>query len=105
MPRKQEKARPRHSRPDLVKILVEEMKKTGVSDTPDVPTIYEQAQSYGDNLHVTVVWDKWAGIPPEERGAIILDAYAEAGLDEEMRRITLALGVTKEEAEKLQIDL
>jgi len=105
MPRKKKAAPPRHSRPDLVKTLVEEMRKEGVSSAPDVPTIYEEAQSYGDNLHVKVIWDKWAGIPAEERGAIIIDAYDKAGFDDEMRRITLALGLTKEEADKLNIDV
>ena len=88
----------------LVQDLAQELTKEGVSPTPDVPTVYEEAQSYGDNLHVTVIWNKWAGIPAEERGAIILDAYVQAGLDDEMRRITLALGLTPEDAENLRIE-
>ena len=105
MPRKKTAAKPRHSHPELVDKLVEEMQKTGVSATPSVPTIYEEEQSYGDNLHVTVIWNDWVSVPTEERGAIILDAYKKAGLENECRRISLALGLTVEEADKLQIDL
>lgn len=104
MPRERKSAPPPHSHPDLVKVLVEELNKKGVSSTPEVPTIYEEAQSHGDRLHVTVIWNRWAGIPEEERGAMILDAYEQAGLEDEMRRITLVLGLTPEEAEDLRIE-
>lgn len=104
MPRKQEPLKPRHSHPELVNELTEEMHKTGVSQTPDTPMVYEEPQPYGKNLHVKVIWNRWAGVPVEERGAIILDAYDKAGLQDEMRRITIALGLTPEEAEKLQIE-
>ena len=105
MPRERSPAAPRHSRPDLVDVLAKEMSKKGVSATPEVPTIYEREQPYGSNLHVKVIWDKWVGIPAEERGAIILDAYVQAGLEDDMRRITLAVGLTKKEADRLNIDV
>ena len=101
MPRKKIKAKPTHNRPDLVTVLVEELKKSGESSTPATPTIYEQEQKFTDSLEVSVVWSKWSDVPVEDRGAIILDAYHEAGLDDEMRRITIALGLTPEEARKL----
>ncbi|HEY3245908.1 MAG TPA: hypothetical protein VGM03_21410 [Phycisphaerae bacterium] len=102
MPRQVQPLRPRHSRPDLVDELAREMHTTGTSASPDIPTIYEEPQPYGNNLHVKVIWSRWAGIPVEQRGAIILDAYEKAGLKNELRRITVALGLTPEEDQGLQ---
>jgi hypothetical protein len=103
MPRKTTKAGPGHSHPELVKILAEEMLKEGVSSTPATPTIYEEEQRYGDYMHVTVIWDAWEHVPRDERGAIILDAYVVAGRQAELPRITFALGLTKKEADNLNL--
>lgn len=101
MPRQKLPLRPRHSRPDLVETLVSELGKTGTSPSPGTPTIYEEPQPYGNKLHVKVIWSNWTGVPVEERGAVILDAYQKAGLNDELRRITVALGLTPEEAERM----
>ncbi len=103
MPRQIQALRPRHSRPDLVRTLADELSKTGTSSDPAIPTIYEEPQPYAGSLHVTVIWSRWAGVPVEQRGAIILDAYQAAGLQDELRRITVALGLTPEEAQNLGI--
>lgn len=104
MARKRIPARPRHVHPELVKTLAEELQKEGVSSTPDVPTIYEEEQPYGSGLHVKVLWSLWDGVPLEERGAIILDAYEEAGMADERRRIVVAMGLTPDEAQRLQLN-
>ena len=101
MPRDRKDAKPPHTHPELVEELAKEMKKSGVSSTPTIPTVYEEEQRYSKKLHVSVIWSKWTSVPMEERGAIILDAYVRAGLEEEMRRITVALGLTPEEAERM----
>lgn len=80
------------------------MDKEGVSSTPETPTVYEEPQPYGDSLKVKVIWSKWEGVPLEERGSIILDAYYQAGLQEELSRITIALGLTPEEEKRLGFD-
>ena len=105
MPRSERPSKPAHSHPEMVATLVEELGKVGISDTPDVPTIYEEPQRPRDYLHVTVVWNKWKGVPTEERGAIILDAYEQSSMKDKLSRITLALGVTPGEAERLQLDV
>jgi hypothetical protein len=104
MPRKRIPVRPRHSHPELVQALADQMHVEGVSPTPDTPTIYEEEQPYGGNLYVKVIWNRWADVPLEERGAIILDAYERAGLSTDMRKIYLAVGLTPEEDERLKLD-
>jgi hypothetical protein len=98
MPIKKISAKPSHNRPDLVKILVKELQVAGESSSPDTPNIYQEELRYTDSLQVTVVWNRWSEVPVEDRAEIILDAYHDAGMDDEMRRITVALGVTPEEA-------
>lgn len=101
MPRQKVPVKPRHSRPDLVRILADEMKKQGVSSTPETPTVYEEDQPYGGGIHVKVIWNTWREVPLEERGAIILDAYEQAGLTQEIPKIRLALGLTPEEERRI----
>ncbi|GIK15400.1 MAG: hypothetical protein BroJett003_03640 [Planctomycetota bacterium] len=103
MARKRIPARPRHSHPELVNILAEELRKEGVSSTPEIPTIYEEELPYGAGLHVKVIWSRWGKVPLEERGAIILDAYEQAGMGQERKRILVAMGLTPDEAQRLQM--
>jgi hypothetical protein len=51
-----------------------------------------------NSLRVTVVWDRWSACPTEFRSPIILDSYAAAHGEDTRRKITLAIGVTVEEA-------
>lgn len=67
-----------------------------------IPDIQEEEQRYGGWLAVTVLWDRWAGVPMEERGPIILDAYRQARGEEEMLKITLPVGLTIEENLRLR---
>jgi hypothetical protein len=49
-------------------------------------------------IRVTVVWDKWDRVPPEDRSATILKSYELFG-DEELRQhIGLSIGLTVPEA-------
>ena len=61
------------------------------------PTIYEQEYSTG-KLRVTVIWDKWDGIPLDERSAAILRAYEQVEDADYRDRIALASGLTVPEA-------
>jgi hypothetical protein len=68
------------------------------------PSIYEDEQRDGYK-HITVIWDAWEDIAPEERGRIIMDAYEKEWPKEELLKITVALGLTQQEASRLGIDL
>lgn len=70
--------------------------------SPERAQVFEQAIPQTNTSHVVVVWNKWSNIPSQERGAVILDAYKQAD-PETHTKITIALGVTLEEA--LDLDL
>lgn len=65
------------------------------------PQIVEEEQR-GGYLHVTVIWDAWREVEPSERGRIIMDAY-EQQRPNDVAKITVALGLTHEEAGRLGI--
>src|ERR1035437_1012465 len=65
------------------------------------PQIVEEEQ-FGNRIHVTVIWDAWKDLPPEERGRAIMDAY-EHVRHADVLRITIALGLTPSEAERLGV--
>lgn len=105
MPRKRVAAKPPHSHPELVQPIVEELNRDSPEDRAGCPRIREEEQRVGGALHVAVIWEQWHGVPIEERGAIILDAYKQSGVKEEdRRRITVVLGLTEEEAKRMDIE-
>ena len=69
---------------------------------PD-PVIIQEEQKLTNRYHVWVIWDAWAKVPDTERGPVILDAYEQALGREEAIRISVAMGLTPEEAGALGI--
>jgi len=57
--------------------------------------------------HITVIWEKWKGVAQQDRGKVILDAFQSAHPTEPWRslEITLALGLTSSEAQKLNLKI
>ena len=84
---------------ELARVLKEDKEKGSAGEAE---VLIEEIGSF-HSLHVTVIWDEWTGIEPEVRGRIILDAFKEAGREEEMHQITMAMGVTVEEATRLGV--
>ena len=98
----------RHNRADLVAELSHELKvATGRELSPsysEPPDIYMKEGSAPDKLiRVYVVWDKWKGVTEVHRRGIILDGLTAAGLKDEVSRVAVALGYTREEADILGI--
>lgn len=90
--------------PDLVKELAQVLQKNNAQGPADEPEIIIEQIKHSNSLHVTVIWDEWATIDPEDRGSTILDAFAQVKGEAEMLRITLALGVTRAEASRIGIN-
>ena len=85
--------------PSLTEQLVAELR----TETRSGPRIIEEKVRGLPRYHVTVIWDAWDGIDPTDRSAMILDAYKEAKGDLEMLRISVAIGLTRVEADRLGV--
>ncbi|NOT02543.1 MAG: hypothetical protein HOP29_18200 [Phycisphaerales bacterium] len=72
-------------------------------DTGNGPRIIEEQVPGSKQLHVYVIWDDWADAPDHERSAAILDAYKEAFDEETMLNVTIAMGLTTQEAAAMGI--
>lgn len=79
--------------------LVAKLEKELDGTSKTGPRIIEEEQ-FGKRIHVTVIWAAWKDLPPEERGRAIMDAYERARPDDVLR-ITIALGLTPAEADRL----
>ena len=92
--------------PDLIARLLEELRNPKEADdaVPDDPFIIEETIGKLPLKHVMVVWDKWQSLGPEERGAVIMDAYEQLDPDD-AKNISLSIGLTRREALKLGVDL
>jgi hypothetical protein len=85
-----------YDRTELVRSLVQELNRNGSYPIAQ-PLIYEEPVPQTNTYHVIVIWDRWADVPSEQRGSIILDAYEQFDPDT-ARNVTIALGATVDEA-------
>jgi hypothetical protein len=88
----------------LVEELRRVLRENKSSGPPGEPQIVFEEIPHSNSLHVTVTWDKWKEIDPQERGRIILSAIAAEKGEDEMLRVTMALGLTPQEARRLNVD-
>ena len=79
----------------LVDVLYQEL--AAPSQLADAPAIFEEEVPATRFVHVLVIWDQFADVPQERRGALILDAYKRAD-EARMYRIRFAIGLTRDEA-------
>jgi hypothetical protein len=67
------------------------------------PVILEETDASGNVVHVYVVWDEWAHLDRTVRGEAIMEAAKRVKSSSEVLDITIALGVTPEEADRFQL--
>jgi hypothetical protein len=94
---------------DLVDRLADELKEPEqVLDMgKDLPLkdelVIEETPGYGPGRYmISVVWQAWENLAPEERGQVILDAIAETRGEEHRLKVGLALGLTPDEYQRLR---
>ena len=75
-----------------------------VLSTAAEPVILEEVNPRGGAIHVYVVWSVWPNFPREQRGEIIMDAAEEVKPKDELLRITVAMGLTPDEADRFGIN-
>ena len=70
------------------------------------PLIIEEAPRRGERPnHLYVVWSEWGDLTPIERSKMILQAYEKYKGRDIASTVTLAMGLTPDEARRLNIEL
>lgn len=93
----------------LVNALVAELKSgpttcpAGEPDPAFDPIIIEEPVPPGPSVNVYVIWIEWGTVTEEHRSAAILDAYKDAKGQDAMLNISIAMGLTPTEADRLGI--
>lgn len=103
MPYKQIQPEPLREYPELVGLLAEELHLKRPDGPENAPYVFEETTRQ-DFRHVRVLWDRWAGVPGEDRGRVIMDACQQVRGAEAVLRINSALGLTHAEARKLGVE-
>jgi hypothetical protein len=84
---------------ELLDELKTELKAPKQSGEPDI--VVERPNS--STVHLYVIWSKWEHLEQMVRSRIILDAYEEAKGKKEAMKVTVAMGLTREEADRLGV--
>ncbi|HVS71908.1 MAG TPA: hypothetical protein VHQ47_11690 [Phycisphaerae bacterium] len=84
----------------LLRELVAEWKNP--SDDTSNPVILQEGGGKRP-VHVYVVWEEWAGLDQLERSEIILEAFEEVKGKKAALEVTVAMGLTAREAERMGI--
>lgn len=98
---------PRHH-PDhdaLVAEIERHLRAADNEQLPPEPRIVIEEARLTKNLRVYVLWRRWESVKETERSEIILDAYERVYGVPEMLRISVAMGLTPEDARELGMDL
>ena len=82
------------------KIVLEWKHNTRNPNNPII--LIDKSSSLGDSVHIYVVWDKWGDLDQEVRSEIIMSACEEVG-KENILDVTVAMGLTKEEADRMKV--
>jgi hypothetical protein len=86
---------------DLSQRLAEEW--TNPTSHNSEPVIVPERDPTSGATRIYVFWSKWTGLNQRERSEVIMEAFQQVhGLDPN-QRVTVAMGLTPEEAEQLGI--
>ena len=81
--------------------LIDEWRNPNSSNQQPI-IIVEQKTRYA-SLNVFVIWDEWRDMEQLERSEMIMDAYREVFGQEASYNVTVAMGLTQKEAERMKI--
>lgn len=90
--------------PVYVDAIAQELRLMRPDGDPDAPLIIEEQTHHSDRTHVTVIWDLWGKVAPEDRSRIILDAYERVRGASAILTLSAVLGLTHAEAKKLGVE-
>ena len=63
-----------------------------------------QIDQSADRAHLLVIWDAWRTLSQQERSLLIMDAYRDAMGSEAALTVSVAMGLTQDEAVRLGFD-
>jgi hypothetical protein len=81
--------------------LIDEWRNPRQQGQPDI--IIDQQPGPQAPVHVFVIWDEWEGLNQIERSEIITEAYEAVHGPDEVVRVTVAMGVTPQEAPRFNL--
>lgn len=87
-----------------VEAIAQELRLEQSEGLPDSPLIIEEESRHSNHTRVTVIWDRWTQISPQERSHIILEAYEQVRGPGTFSTLTHALGLTHTDAKKLGVE-
>ena len=90
--------------PAYVDAIAQELRLMRPDGDPDAPLIIEEQIRLTDRIHVTVIWDLWGKVAPEDRSRIILDAYERVRGASAILTLSAALGLTHADTKKLGVE-
>jgi hypothetical protein len=67
------------------------------------PVILEESDHKGNVVRVYVIWSEWSDLDRATRGEIIMDAAEKVKKLKDLLKITVAMGLTPEEADRFGI--
>ncbi len=82
------------------RLLAEWQSTTSISAQP---VIIEENAGANQPVHIYVIWDEWQQLPQLDRSEIIMDAYEERYGQQQSLNVTVAMGLTPTEADRLGI--
>ena len=74
---------------------------------PEPLIIEERPRQEAPPNHIYVVWQEWSDLTPMERSRVIFAAYAQklgSTAEASLQEVTLAMGLTPEEARRMNIE-
>jgi hypothetical protein len=86
----------------LIKQLAKEWRSA--NSTAKEPVILEEPNRKGEVEHVYVVWGAWAHLDRTLRGEIIMDAAEIVKPKADLVKITIAMGLTPDEADRFGVN-
>lgn len=91
---------------ELRKEIVDELRRREETEAPSgAPVIYMEESGTPDNYtHWYAVWDRFEDIDHQSRSRILLDAILEVLGSHEGLRVTVAMGLTPEEAKGMGLE-
>lgn len=90
--------------PSFVDAIAQELRLMRPDGSPDAPSIIEEQIRRSNRIHVTVIWDRWRDLAPEDRSRVIMDAYERVRGTGAVLTLSAALGLTHSEAKKLGVE-